>query len=99
MTTEIVFTELERGTRDRTFDDFLGIAGLMSMAETELAAFTGVVTDLFGSEQAQQSAEDWVEEFELMEWPDDEAIPEWRSVTIAASARLAGRVGVHAAAA
>ena len=33
------------------------------MAEHELAAFFGAVTELFGSEQAGLSAENWLEEF------------------------------------
>jgi len=34
----------------------------MRLAEQELAAFRRAVTELFGSEQAEVSAEDWVEE-------------------------------------
>ena len=36
---------------------------LLGMAEHELAAFFGAVTELFGSEQAGLSAENWLEEF------------------------------------
>jgi hypothetical protein len=67
-------------------------AKLMTMAERELGAFISAVTELFGSEQARLAAEDWLDELVLME-----ALPEltsryWRSITIAASARLANRV-------
>lgn len=65
--------------------------GIVAMAEMELAAFAAAVKELFGPEHAQRSVEDWIEELELMDWPAEEAIPDWRQVTIAAAARLAGR--------
>ena len=37
-------------------------ADLMTMAERELSAFFNAVTQLFGSEQAELSAEDWLHE-------------------------------------
>jgi hypothetical protein len=40
-----------------------GCASLITMAEQELSAFFNAVTDLFGSEQAEISAEDWLREF------------------------------------
>jgi hypothetical protein len=61
-------------------------------AERELSAFLSSVTQLFGPEQARLSAEDWLEELELMDRPPRSTTGDWRSVTIAASARLAGRV-------
>ena len=67
-------------------------AGLLPMAERQLAAFARAVNKLFGFEQAQQSVEDWMEELELMDWPTGEATPDWSHVTIAAAARLANRV-------
>jgi hypothetical protein len=64
---------------------------LMTMAEEELAAFLSAVTELFGSEQAQLSAEDWLHE--LLAIHDLPASTrEWRLVTVKASARLASRV-------
>jgi hypothetical protein len=48
----------KRGSRDTTFDDFLGAAGLMSMTE-----------NLFGFEDAAHLA-DWMEEPELSDWLD-----------------------------
>ena len=36
---------------------------LITMAERELSAFFNAVTKLFGSEQAELSAEDWLQEF------------------------------------
>ena len=37
-------------------------ADLMTMAERELSAFFNAVSRLFGSEQAERSAEDWLHE-------------------------------------
>ncbi|HTT19744.1 MAG TPA: hypothetical protein VMG82_12390 [Candidatus Sulfotelmatobacter sp.] len=39
-----------------------GCADLMTMAERELSAFFRAVTQLFGSEQAELSAKDWLQE-------------------------------------
>ena len=64
------------------------------LAERELSAFIGAVTKLYGSEQARISAEDWLEESELMDSPPRSEERDWRAVTIAASARLANRVNV-----
>ncbi len=68
-----------------------GCAGLITMAEQELSAFFIAVTDLFGSEQAEISAEDW-----LRELIEIDGLPvsthEWRLITARVSARLANRV-------
>ena len=62
-------------------------ADLMTMAERELSAFFNAVTQLFGSEQAELSAEDW-----LHELIEIEALPtsarEWRLITAKVSTRL-----------
>ena len=58
------------------------------LAEKELSAFIRAVDKLFGSEQARQSARDWIEELGRMDWPSGESIPDWRRATVAASARL-----------
>jgi hypothetical protein len=58
------------------------------LAEKELAAFICAVDQLFGAEQARESALDWIEELERMDWPSGESIPDWRRVTVGASARL-----------
>jgi len=62
------------------------------LAERELSAFIAAVTDLFGPEQARASAEDWLEESELMDSPPRSTARDWRAVSIATSARLAGRI-------
>ena len=58
------------------------------LAEKELSAFICAVDQLFGAEQARQSALDWIQELEGMEWPPGESIPDWRRATVGASARL-----------
>ncbi|MFZ1010903.1 MAG: hypothetical protein WAN65_28950 [Candidatus Sulfotelmatobacter sp.] len=64
---------------------------LMTMAEQELAAFFSAVTKLFGSEQAEVSAEDWLHE--LMAINDLPASTrQWRRLTVKALAQLASRI-------
>jgi hypothetical protein len=41
---------------------------LLTMSERELSAFFRAVDQLFGSEQAQLSAEDWLREFDRERW-------------------------------
>jgi hypothetical protein len=64
---------------------------LMTMAERELSAFSNAVTQLFGTEQAEISAQDW-----LRELIEIDGLPastrEWRLITAKASTRLASRV-------
>ena len=63
---------------------------LATVAEQELGAFFRAVTKLFGSEQAELSAEDWLYELET-----STGIPasmrEYRLITIRVAARLADR--------
>jgi hypothetical protein len=61
-------------------------------AERELSAFTGAVTELFGTEQARVATEDWLEELTLLDTPSRSKERNWRAVTIAAAARLAKRL-------
>jgi len=69
-------------------------ANQMHIAERELSAFIRAVTQLFGSEEAKLSAEDWLNESVLMDSPARSTNRNWRAVTIAASARLANRLTV-----
>jgi hypothetical protein len=68
-----------------------GCADLMTLAERELSAFFNAITQLFGSEQAELSAEDWLEELMGID-----ALPasarEWRLITAKVSTRLASRM-------
>jgi hypothetical protein len=67
-------------------------ADQIHMAERELSAFIAAVTELFGPEQALISADDWLNESELMDSPARSTSRDWRAVTVAASARLANRL-------
>jgi hypothetical protein len=67
--------------------------GLMKSAEQELAAFFNAVKQLFGREQAELSAEDWLHELaEVGGLPS--STRDWRLITIKALTRLATRVNV-----
>jgi hypothetical protein len=72
-------------------DANLDCADFMTMAERELAAFFSAVAELFGSEQAEHSANDWLHELIKID-----GLPastrEWRLITARASTRLAKRV-------
>jgi hypothetical protein len=63
-------------------------------AERELASFIGAVTELYGSEEAELAAEDWLDEAQSMDSPPVSTGQNWHAVTIAASARLANRLTV-----
>ncbi len=63
-------------------------SGFLIQAEKELSAFIRAVDELFGAEQARQSALDWIEELKLMDWTSGDSIPNWRRATVGASARL-----------
>lgn len=68
-----------------------GCADLMTMAEQELTAFFGAVTELFGSEQAELSAEDWLRELAAIDGLP--ASPrDCRLITAKVATRLASRV-------
>jgi hypothetical protein len=64
-----------------------GCADLMMMAERELSAFFKAVTQLFGSEQAELSAEDWLQELIGIDGLPASA-REWRLITAKVSTRL-----------
>ena len=65
--------------------------GLMAMAERELAAFFHAITQSFGSEEAELSAEDWLHELTEIDGLPASA-REWRLITAKVSTRLASRV-------
>jgi hypothetical protein len=67
------------------------------LAEGELSSFIAGVKASYGQEQAKLSAEDWLEESELMDSPPRSETRNWSAVTVAASARLANRVQLKAA--
>jgi hypothetical protein len=77
--------------KDKSFYS-LTYANQVHLAERELASFIGAVKDLFGSEQALLSADDWLDESALVDCPPGSSSRDWRAVTVRASARLANRV-------
>jgi hypothetical protein len=68
-----------------------GCADLITMAERELSAFLNAVTQSFGSEQAELSAEDWLQELIEIDGLPASA-REWRLITAQVSIRLAARM-------
>ncbi len=68
-----------------------GCADLMTMAERELSAFFRAVTQLFGSEQAELSAQAWLHELIEIDGLPTSA-REWRLITAKVSTRLLGGV-------
>ena len=67
----------------------------VQMVEREFSAFISAVKELFGPEQAQLSAVDWLDELELMDSQPGSTSRRWRSVTITASVRLAKRLNAE----
>ena len=67
----------------------------MQMAEREFSAFISAVKELFGPEQAEISAVDWLDVSELMDIRPRSTSHDWRAVTIAAAARLANRTNAR----
>ena len=67
-------------------------AQCMVTAERELAAFYSAVLNIYGSEEAQKAAEDWMEALTMMDWPAGASPVNWRLVTKFAIARLASRI-------
>jgi hypothetical protein len=66
-------------------------ADVMTVVERELSAFFNAITQLFGSEQAELSAEDWLHELiEIDGLPA--STREWRLITTKVLTRLASRV-------
>lgn len=61
-------------------------------AERELSSFIAAVTKLYGAEHAKLSAEDWLEELDLVDSSSRSRDRHWRAVTIAAANRLANRI-------
>ncbi len=66
-------------------------SGSMRLAERELAAFFEAVKELFGSELAELSAEEWLRELEAT---DDlpASTGGWQTLTVKASLWLSNRV-------
>ena len=90
----IRFLRLKEGTTVTIIEPETGIrfeADLLNSAEKELAAFARAVCEMLGPDHVRQSVQDWIEELELLDWPQDKHAPNWRHVTVAAASRLASR--------
>jgi hypothetical protein len=66
-----------------------GCQRLIAEAEREITAFVTAVSEIFGSAAAVRAAEYWIELAETVNLHAVEAGPNWRKLTIMASARLA----------
>jgi hypothetical protein len=83
------------GSNDFEQEHFARVAeDLLPGAEKEMAAFVTAVDNLFGCEPARQAVEYWMEQLMRGDWSCDEISPNWRHLTITASARLADSVVV-----
>jgi hypothetical protein len=67
-------------------------ADMMAIAERELGAFIGPVTELFGPEQERLAADDWINELELMDDLPGPTKRHWEAITVTALAQLARRL-------
>ena len=89
----VIFADIEswqaKPVSERTSNHSTTCTDLMTMAQRELSAFIGAVTELSGSEQARLSAEAWLDELASMDCLPGSTNRDWRAVTIAALARLA----------
>lgn len=65
---------------------------LLNMAQRELTALFRAVTELFGAQQAEASAEDWLNEMEGRDTLPASA-REWRQITARVITQLADRCG------
>jgi hypothetical protein len=68
------------------------VAEFMMTAERELAAFYEAVFTRYGPKEARLAAHGWIDELEMMDWPVDGALPNWRHVTIVSADCLASRI-------
>ena len=68
-----------------------GCLELTTLAERELSAFFRAVTELFGPQQAELSAEDWLDELVKIDGLPA-SIREWRAITAKVAAMLANRL-------
>jgi hypothetical protein len=73
-----------------------GCIDLLAMAEQELQAYFNAVRELFGSEQAKLSAEDWLDELEAVK-PLPVSARQLRMITINVAKRLTGRLNLTTA--
>ncbi len=75
----------------KNHDPFCG--DLMAMAERELASFFAAVTELFGSEQAQVAADNWLHELMAANVLPS-STRQWRLFTAKVMAKLPPRLNI-----
>lgn len=68
------------------------LAELLLSAEKECTAFYFAIGAFFGCDQARMAVEDWLREFEEMEWLPGPHHHIWRHLTQVAVSRLAERI-------
>ena len=64
------------------------------MAEHEFIRFTNAVSAMFGTAQATQAADDWMNELASRDCMPEPMSHEWRLITLVALARLTIRMSV-----
>jgi hypothetical protein len=87
-----VRSELPANWDESTALPLKAIAEFLHSAECEIAAFRTAVVAAYGAVQAELAVMDWLREMEEADWSNPEAIPDWRSFTLAAADKLADRV-------
>lgn len=70
-------------------------AELFEAAEREMSAYLCSVDQLFDDGLTQQAADYWIEALETLEPIVEDVTPNWRQVTIAATAHLAKRFNLN----
>lgn len=76
---------------ERPADGYSVCTDSAKMAERELSAFFTAITELYGPEQAELSAEEWLREISAMNTLPS-STHEWRRITLNVSTRVASRV-------
>ena len=81
---------------ETAMNNHLKLGCQIKMAERELGAFLHAVAELYGPGEAMISAQDWLDELELLDYIPEATPREWRLLTIAAGNRLSKRVSKQA---
>ena len=80
-------------TQSESFSNSL-YADQMHLAGRQLISVHRAVAQLFGTDQARISVEDWLDESGSIDASPRSTHRDWRAITIAASVRLANRLNV-----
>jgi hypothetical protein len=74
--------------------DYSACNGVTSIAQREFVTFTKAVSAMFGTAEARQAADDWLNELASRDCMPEPSSHEWRLITVAALARLTIRMSV-----